>query len=598
MTSESLGVSPQTSVLDAFQVELLEGLQPYGEQARFEAGEQIFARDEPSDAFFVIDDGEVRLEAHSEELDTDSVLDYVGAGAFLGEVSMLGGTPHSLNAFAETDVAARRFSTDGLKRLFKDDPQTGIDVLRALARDSAIKLHRANVRLAEQAADEARDPEVDEMVAAAGRAQREFESWDEERVDRLLEAIAQAVAGRSEELGRLSVEETKIGNPEDKALKIQLASMGIYQSLVGNIGYGPLRELEEKRVVEIASPVGVIVGLVPVTNPIPTFVNKTLIALKSRNAIILSCHRMAQGLGNTVGEIVQGVLREHGAPDGLVQWIRKRTSRRKTAKFMRHEDVGMILATGGPAMVKAAYSSGKPAIGVGAGNAPAWIAPDADVQAAAKAVVDSKAFDYGLICGSEQHLVVDQAVREEFVTALEGNGALVLDEEETGQLIGGAFEPSGDLKLHFTGQAASRIAEAVGLERGQDARLLVFLADASNPAGAQARERLAPVLSLFTVDGDEEAMALCRQLLEYHGTGHTANVHTNDEARIERFAREMPASRILVNVPSALGCCGAVTGLKPSLTLGCGTFGGNSTTDNVSADNLINIKRLARPLTD
>lgn len=594
MSSESLSVTPQTSVLDALQVELLAGLQPYGEEVRLAAGDRVFGRGEQSDAFYVVDEGEVRLEAHSDELDTDSVFDYVHAGSFLGEVSILGGTPYALSAYAETDVAARRFSTAGLKRLFKEDPETAIDVLRALARNTALQLDRANKRLAEQTADEAIDPEVEDMVANAVRAQRDFESWDEERVDRLLEALAQSVADRAEELGQRSVEQTHIGNAADKALKIGMASTAIYQSIAGEVGYGPIRELVEEKVTEIASPAGVIVGLVPVTNPVPTFINKTLIALKARNAIILSCHRMAQGLGNDVGETIVGVLREHGAPEGLVQWVRNRTSRRKTAKLMRHDDVGLILATGGPAMVKAAYSSGKPAVGVGAGNAPAWIAPDADIEAAAQAVVNSKAFDYGLICGSEQHLVVDRSVYDEFVDALGRNDATVLDEQETEQFITGAFEPGGNLKLHFTGQAAGRIAEAAGLERGRESRLIVFLADASNPAGAQAKERLAPVLSLFTVDGDEEALSLCRRLLEYEGTGHTANIHTQDEARIERFAREMPASRVLVNVPSALGCCGAVTGLKPSLTLGCGTFGGNSTTDNVTHENLVNIKRLAR----
>lgn len=593
MTSERL-MNPQGSVLDAFQVELLTGLQPYGEEITVDAGEPLFRRGEESDAFFVIDSGEIRLEGHSDELDTDSVLDYVGPGSFLGEVSMLGGTPHSLSAYAETDVTARRFSTAGLKRLFKEDPETGIDVLRALGRDTALKLHKVNQRLAEQSADEMPDPEVDAMVKAAVAAQREFESWDEERVDRLLEALANAVAARAPELAQRSVDETHIGNVQDKALKIGMASTSIYASIAGEVGFGTIRELEEKKVTEIASPVGVIVGLVPVTNPVPTFINKTLIALKARNAIILSCHRMAQGIANDVGETVLAVLSEHGAPDGLVQWVRNRTSRRKTSKLMRHDDVGLILATGGPAMVKAAYSSGKPAIGVGAGNAPAWIAPDADIEAAAAAVVNSKAFDYGLICGSEQHLVVDRSVRDEFVAALERNDATVLDEQETEQFIAGAFEPGGNLKMHFTGQAAGSIAEAAGLERGRESRLIVFQADASNPSGAQAKERLAPVLSFFTVDGDEEALSLCRLLLEYEGTGHTANIHTQDEERIERFAREMPASRVLVNVPSALGCCGAVTGLKPSLTLGCGTFGGNSTTDNVTYDNLINVKRLAR----
>lgn len=596
MTSlNSLAVPVQTSVLDAFQVELLTSLQPYLEEAAFAPEDVIFERGARSDAFYIIDSGDVRLEAHSDELDTDSVLDYVGQGTFLGEVSMLGGTPHSLTAVAETDVAARRISNDGLKRLFQEDPETGIDVLRALARQTAIRLSEANKRVAEQMADEAPAPEVDAVVARANRAQREFETWDEERVDALLEAIAQKVAGEAQALAEQTVAETTLGNVPDKVMKITFASLAVQQAIAGQPGRGLLSEDKELRVSEFASAVGVVVGLVPVTNPVPTFVNKTLIALKSRNAIILSVHRMALGVGNTVGDMITEVLDEHGAPDGIVQWLRERTSRRITSKFMRHEDIGMILATGGPAMVKAAYSSGKPAIGVGAGNAPAWVAPDADPVAAAQAMVLSKSFDYGLICGSEQHAVVDASLREAFVSALEEAGAVVLDDEETEQFMATAFEPTGDLKMEHVGRSAETIAESVGLARGKGAKLLVFQADSKNPEGAQARERLAPVLSLFTVEGKDEAMRLCRTLLEHEGAGHTANIHTDDQALVDRFAEHMPASRILVNVPSAAGCCGIATGLKPSLTLGCGTFGGNSTTDNVTHTNLMNVKRVAHP---
>ncbi len=525
----------------------------------------------------MIDEGEVRLEAHSEELDTDSVFDYAGAGSFLGITSVLAGTPHSLSAFAQTDVVVRRFSTEGLKRLFREDPVTGVDVLRSLARETATQLHRANRRLAEQLA----------------------EGWDEERIDRLLEAIAHAIAARADELGRLSVEQTQMGNAADKALKIEYGSLGVYRALAGKPGHGPLREDKERRITEMASPVGVIVALVPVTNPVPTFVNKALIALKTRNAIILSCHRRAQELGNETGAIIAGVLAEHGAPEGIVQWIRRRTSRRKTATLMSHEDVGLILATGGPAMVKAAYSSGKPAIGVGPGNAPAWIARDADLDAAARAVIDSKSFDYGILCGSEQHLVVDRAVHDEFVAALERHGAIVLDDAETARFMAGAFNERGDLLMDHVGQPAGKIAAGAGLERDGDFRLIVFRADASRPEGAQARERLAPVLSMFTVADDDAAIALCRALLAYEGAGHTANIHTDDPDRIERFARAMPTSRILVSVPSAMGASGvgrAVTGLELAFMLGCGTWGGNSTTDNITYENLLNVKRLARAL--
>ena len=372
--------------------------------------------------------------------------------------------------------------------------------------------------------------------------------------------------------------------------------MAVYAALEGEVGFGLIDSDDVRRVSEMASPVGVVIGLVPLTNPGPTFVNKTLICLKARNALILSCHRSAQQTGNTFGELIQQVLARHGAPADLVQWIRNRTSRKKTARFMRHEGVGMILATGGPAMVKAAYSSGKPAIGVGAGNAPAWVAPDADIEATAGAVIASKGFDNGLICGSEQHLVVDGSVEQAFVDALRGQGAVVLDDEQTKQFVSTAFEENGDLRMWFVGQSPSVIAGAIGMEIPPETRLIVFRADARSPEGAFARERLAPVLSLFTVDGDDEAIALCRRLLDYEGAGHTANVHTQDEERVRRFAEAMPVSRVLVNTPSAMGCCGVITGLAPSLTLGCGTFGGNSTTDNVGYRNLLNIKRVARSL--
>jgi acyl-CoA reductase-like NAD-dependent aldehyde dehydrogenase len=589
-------IDPRTSVLDAVQVEVLAALIPHMEEVRFAAEATIFAAGSAPDAFFIVDEGEVRVEIPHEELDTESVLEYVGAGSFLGDMAVLSGTSHEVTAVAQTDVAAHKVSRAGLRRLFDEDPAEGIKVLRALARNTALKLEGAVHLLAEYAAEEARDPEVDRIVAAAQAAQAEFQTWNEERVDALLKDIAETVAGRAQELGAAELEETHIGNAPDKALKLQFAAMAVYAALEGEVGFGLLDQDDVRRVAEMASPVGVVIGLVPLTNPGPTFVNKTLICLKARNALILSCHRSAQQTGNAFGELIQAVLARHGAPADLVQWIRNRTSRKKTARFMRHEGVGMILATGGPAMVKAAYSSGKPAIGVGAGNAPAWVAPDADIDATAAAVIASKGFDNGLICGSEQHLVVDRSVEPALVDSLEGQGAVVLDAEQTKKFMTTAFEENGDLRMWFVGQSPSTIAGAIGMEIPPETRLIVFRADASSPEGAFARERLAPVLSLFTVDGDDAAIALCRTLLDYEGAGHTANVHTQDEERVRRFAEAMPVSRVLVNTPSAMGCCGVVTGLAPSLTLGCGTFGGNSTTDNVGYRNLLNIKRVARSL--
>jgi acyl-CoA reductase-like NAD-dependent aldehyde dehydrogenase len=584
------------SVLDAFQVELLSALRPYMEEATFAAGETIFERGDPSDAFYVVDEGEIRLEAHSVELDSENVLAYVGPGSFLGEASLLGGTPRSLNAVAQSDVTAHKITRDGLKRLFTESPEAGIDVLRALARDTALKLQDANQRLAETIASEAPDPEVDRMVAAALAAQREFASWPEDRVDELLGRMAEAVADRAEELAQATVEETTIGNPLDKVFKIRFAALGVYGTIAGETASGPLRTLEDRKVTEIAAPMGVVFGLVPVTNPVPTFINKSLICLKGRNAVILSCQRASQGVASRVGEVVQEALREGGAPVDLVQWVRGRTSRQRTARFMRHPDVAMILATGGPSMVKAAYSAGKPAIGVGAGNAPCWVAADANPESAARSVIKSKALDYGLICGAEQHLVVDAEVVDEFSAALEREGAMLLDEDETRKFVAACFDESGHLKLPFVGRSAEVIAQGAGFAPNPGASLLVFKALADFPEETFGKERLAPVLSLWIVDGDAAALDLCKRLLGYEGAGHTAVIHSGDRERIENFAREMPASRVLVNVPAALGCCGVATGLQPSLTLGCGTFGGNSTTDNVTYSNLLNIKRMAEPV--
>jgi acyl-CoA reductase-like NAD-dependent aldehyde dehydrogenase len=586
---------PQTSVLDAFQVELLSALQPYMEEIAFEDGVHLYDRDERAQSFFIVDEGVVRLEAPTREPDTDGVLDHVGPGSFLGHEAMLGGSRHNVTAIADGPVRGRRVDSLGWRRMLDEDPAQGVMVLRALARQTALALQAAHGRLAEQIEIDEPDPEVEDMVARSVAAQAEFESWDEVRVDALLEDIANSIAAAAPDLAKATVEETHLGNPDDKVFKIILASQGVYGQLAGETAYGPIAHDAERKVTDIAAPVGVIFGIVPVTNPVPTIVNKTLISLKSRNSLIYSVHRMAGGVGNTAGEIIKGALERHGAPADLVQWIKGRTNRRKTQRFMSHKDVGLILATGGPSMVRAAYSSGTPAIGVGAGNAPAYIAADADPNAVAQAVILSKTFDNGLICGAEQHLVVDRAIADELRERLAEHGAIVLDADGTRQFMAEVFEDDGDLKMWFVGQSAEKLAAAGGVE-APGAKLVVFEADASNPAGAQARERLAPVLSFFVVDGEDEGFALSRALLDYEGAGHTANIHTPDVDRQKRFAAAMPASRVLVNTGSAHGCCGLTTGLPHTLTLGCGTWGGNSTTNNVTHRDLRNIKRMALPL--
>jgi acyl-CoA reductase-like NAD-dependent aldehyde dehydrogenase len=261
---------------------------------------------------------------------------------------------------------------------------------------------------------------------------------------------------------------------------------------------------------------------------------------------------------------------------------------------MRHPGVSFVLATGGASLVRAAYSSGTPAIGVGPCNAPAWVCVDADPDLAAEAIVASKSFDNGLACASEHNLVVDRAIRPAFLAALERRGAAVPRPGEARSLVEAVFDPAeGHVRDDFLGRSATHIAEAAGIRRPGVIRLLVVPASLDQVSGPFGRETLAPVLSLFTVGDDDEGLAVCKRLLATDGLGHTAIIHTADEARVERFGREVPASRILVNAPGVHGSLGLCTGLVPSMTLGCGTFGGTSTTDNVTYTHLLNVKRVA-----
>jgi acyl-CoA reductase-like NAD-dependent aldehyde dehydrogenase len=357
-----------------------------------------------------------------------------------------------------------------------------------------------------------------------------------------------------------------------------------------------LKTDEKTRISEVAVPAGVVFGLVPVTNPVATAIFKTLIALKARCSLILSFHRACLGVGNTTCEMMLKVLKEHGAPDNIVQWVKERGSRTKTVKFMGHKDVSLVLATGGAGMVRAAYSSGTPALGVGPGNAPTFIAADANIPMAAFAVVLSKPFDNGLICGGEHNLVVDAAVRDQFTGALEQQGAAVLNAEETRIFLAKAIDSKKNKLIPVVvGQSAQTIANVAGIKRDYPIKLIVV--PMGNEAVAQghpmAGEKLTPILSLFTVKGEDEGFKLCRAILDGEGAGHTAIIHTGSDALAQKFGLLIPASRILVNSPGVQGVSGLTTGLSPSFTLGCGTFGGNSTTDNVSFSNLQNIKRVA-----
>ncbi|WP_232668329.1 aldehyde dehydrogenase family protein [Pseudonocardia sp. TRM90224] len=579
--------------MKALPPQLQEVLAGYLEPVKFTAGSRIFDAGADGDGCYLIDSGLVRLDVPFDEVDTEATVAYAEAGQVLGELSLLDGSPRSLHATAETDVEGRRLSAAALARLVEEHPRLAVDVLRTLAGDAAARLRATTGRLAEHLASDGHDPEVESMVHTAKVAAEAFADWPEERVDALLEQIATAVAAQAEDLAKATVEATHLGDVADKTIKNTVASLGIFQRLVGQTAHGPMTAASDVGVTPIAAPVGVVFGIIPVTNPIATAVFKTLSALKGRNALILSFHRVCLPLADALLQIVEPALAAAGAPADLVQVVRSRASRQRTARFMSHPDVGLVLATGGPGMVRAAYRSGTPAIGVGSGNAPAWIAADADPVAAAAKVVVSKSFDHGLICGAEHNLVVDDAVRAPFVAALQASGAAVLDADERTRFLTAALTDDGrGFRPQVMGQAAALLASFIGVERPYPIKLIVIPAepDLASPLTA---EKMGPFLSMFTVRGDDEALGLSLDLIHKMGNGHTAIVHTADHDRAARFAAAMPASRILVNSPGAQGVVGLTTGLEPSLTLGCGTFGGNSTTDNVTWRNLVNTKRMA-----
>lgn len=581
----------------SFEVTEISGLEPYLDTVQFRQGACLMREGSPGDACYFIVSGEVRVEVDRPDFDSDGVVSFMGPGTVCGELGLVDDSPRSASAYAHTDVTARRLSAGALRELCDSEPAAGVTMLRWLARSAAEKARVFSKELEEFIFTDEPDPALDALVARSAAATESIADWHEEEVDGLITALAGQVADHADELAAATVAETGIGCAPDKADKNRFASLGVAQSLVGKPGVGVIGSRERAALTEIADPMGVVFGLIPMTNPVATLVFKTLICVKARDGLIVSCHRDAANVGARTVDLLRQVLARHGSSADLVQTVPRRSTRRTTAALMRHPGVSMILATGGTAMVKAAYSSGTPTIGVGPGNAPAWVSADADVEAAARTVVASKAFDHGIICGSENNLVVDLPVRDWFAGALRRAGAAVLGPSECDRLARVVFDgPDRRLSRTVLGQAATVIAARAGIEVPAGTRLLVAPVPREAVPGPYGREKLAPILSLFTADGEDDGIRLCLQILGNGGRGHTAIIHTRSEQLQASFAQQMPVSRVLVNGPGAHGCIGLGNGLTPSLTLGCGTCGRTSTTDNVTYTNLVNIKRVAHPL--
>lgn len=552
------------------------------------------------DSCFVIDTGTVRVESTADDGSARAVTALIGPGSLCGELSLVDGAAQAINAVAHSEVRARRLTRAAFELLRSREPLAALAVMEAVAASASQQARVLVQRLQASALASGPDPAIEAVVTRATDAQRaiaDLRAWPEHRVDDLLQAIGQTISEHADELARSAVAETGIGNAADKAIKNRFAAGHVVAELLMTPGVGFRRPAPTgSGVTEFAAPIGVVFGLVPVTNPTSTVTFKALIAMRSRNAIIFSAHRGAAGVAQQTTDLIGAAIVQSGGPPDLVQCLPAGGGRARTARFMRHRGIGLVLATGGPAMVKAAYSSGTPAIGVGSGNAPALVCADADLDAAARAVVASKSFDHGLICGSENNLVVEAAAHDRFVAALQRAGAAVLTPAETEHLTRAAFQ-NDRLRSSVLGQSTAQIADVAGLNIDGTARLLVAPVDRDAIGGVWAREKLAPMISLFTLRDGDDGFALCQTILDGQGAGHTAAIHTSDRTRQLRFTAEMPASRIIANGPSAHGCIGLGNGLTPSLTLGCGTYGGTSTGDNISASHLLNVKRLAVPHT-
>ena len=438
---------------------------------------------------------------------------------------------------------------------------------------------------------------IDELMQRAKIAQQEYSKLTQEDVDRIVKQMAMAVLENHMMLARLAVEETKRGIYEDKITKNIFASEYIYHSIKHNKTVGIIQDNEEEGYMEIAEPIGIIAGVTPVTNPTSTTCFKSLIAAKTRNVIVFGFHPSAQNCSVKTAQILLEAAVKAGAPKDCILWIDK-PSVEATKTLMNHKDISLILATGGKGMVKSAYSCGKPALGVGPGNVPCYIHKDAKLKTSVNDLVMSKSFDNGMICASEQAVIVDREVSHEFEELMKKAECYFVTEEEKELLKNYMFtkeEDGYDLNSEVVGKDPCDIAEKAGFIIPLETKVIVVREHGIGKEYPFSKEKLSPILTYYIVEGEEEGIELSEKLVEFGGLGHSAVIHTENEDTINHFSNVLKVGRIIVNSPSTHGAIGDIYNTNmPSLTLGCGTFGGNSTTDNVSSVNLINLKRVAK----
>jgi acetaldehyde dehydrogenase (acetylating) len=431
-----------------------------------------------------------------------------------------------------------------------------------------------------------------ELAARAKRAWLELAEFSQDKIDAIVDAMASAATPQAEAFARLAVEETGYGVVEDKIQKNLFSSQKVYGFIRPMKTVGVVARHEDRRIVEIAEPFGVVAAIVPSTNPTSTAIYKILISIKARCAIVISPHPAAVKCITRVAEVMDEAARRAGAPAGAINWMTTVTLE-GTQELMKHRDVAVILATGGMGLVRAAYSAGKPAYGVGPGNAPAFIERSANITKAVHDVITGKTFDNGVLCSSENSVVVDGAVAEDVKREFERQGGYFMNAAEMAAVAKQLVTPQRLPNPALVGKSAVHIAEQCGIKVPAGTRVLLAPLDGVGRDYPLSIEKLCPVLSFYVVRDWKEGCERCKQILRYGGMGHTMSIHSQNEQVILEFGLHKPAFRIVVNSPTTHGSVGLSTGLDPAMTLGCGGFGGNITSDNISPRHLLNIKRLA-----
>ena len=437
---------------------------------------------------------------------------------------------------------------------------------------------------------------VNGLVERARKASEEYKKLDQEQVDRIVKKMSMAGLDEHMKLAKMAVEETGRGIYEDKITKNMFATEYVYHSIKKDQTVGVISKNDEEGYSLIAEPIGVIAGVTPVTNPTSTVMFKSLISAKTRNVIIFGFHPSAQNCSREAADLLRRAAVSEGAPEDCILWI-DQPSVLATSLLMNHPGVDLILATGGSGMVKAAYSSGKPALGVGPGNVPCYIDKTVNIKRAVTDLVLSKSFDNGMICASEQAAIVDKEISKEFEKEMKALNCYFVNEDEKAKLIKVMFDSEHGNKLNgaVVGQSPATIASWAGFTVPETTKILVVKETGVGDEFPFSKEKLSPVLAYYTVKSTDEGIDLAERLIRFGGMGHSAVIHSEDKETVLQFSKTVKTGRIIVNSPSTHGAIGDIYNTNvPSLTLGCGTFGGNSTTSNVTSVNLINIKRVAK----